>query len=146
MEQRLNMITLGVDDVGATKRFFADGLGWQPSGFESPEIVFFALPGTVLALFGRTALAEDVGSEIGPAGRDGVTIAWNGRSEAEVDAAYARAVSAGARPVKPPQRVFWGGYSSYVRIPGGHFLEIAFVPDFPMDDAGMLQLPPPKDA
>jgi uncharacterized glyoxalase superfamily protein PhnB len=39
-----------------------------------------------------------------------------------------RAVSAGARLVKQPQEVFWGGYSGYFADPDGHLWEVAFNP------------------
>ncbi|HOV03549.1 MAG TPA: VOC family protein [Hyphomicrobiales bacterium] len=145
MDQRINMITLGVDDLAAARRFFEDGLGWRPAGFDSEAIAFYDAGGTALALFGRGDLAADAGIADDGRGFSGVTIAWNGASEAAVDAAFARAVAAGAEPVKTPVAVFWGGYSGYVRIPGGHLLEIAFNPVFPLDDCGRVTLPSPKE-
>ena len=144
MEQRLTLITLGVEDVAATRRFFEDGLGWRPADFDSDDVVFYDTGGTVLALFGRAALAADAGLADDGHGFAGVTIAWNGASREAVDAAFAEAVAAGAEPVKPPEAVFWGGYSGYVRIPGGHLLEIAHNPGFPLGPDGSMTLPPPK--
>ncbi|MCC2113020.1 MAG: VOC family protein, partial [Hyphomicrobiales bacterium] len=117
MQQRLSMITLGVDDVAEAKRFFEQGLGWQPAKFDSEAIVFYQIGSMALALFGRAALAEDATVSPEGSGFSGVTIAWNGRSEKEVDEAFARTIAAGATPIKTPQAVFWGGYSGYVRIP-----------------------------
>ncbi|MEZ5841740.1 MAG: hypothetical protein R3D02_15375 [Hyphomicrobiales bacterium] len=90
MEQRLSMITLGVEDLGAARRFFEDGLGWRPAGFDSDAVVFYDTGGTALALFGRRDLAADAGIPDDGKGFSGVTIAWNGRSTAEVDAAFER--------------------------------------------------------
>ncbi len=153
MEQRISLITLGVDDLTAARAFFESGLGWRRAAVESEGIAFYQCDSIALALFGRRDLAADAGLETpdeaeapkeagGNPAFQAVTIAWNGRSEAEVDSAFAQAVAAGAQPVKPPQRVFWGGYSSYVRIPGSpHLLEIAFNPGFELDGEGRICLP-----
>jgi uncharacterized protein len=74
-------------------------------------------------------------------GFSGVTLAHNVRSEAEVDATLAHAVSCSARLLKPGQKVFWGGYSGYFADPDGHLWEVAFNPFFPFDEAGRLALP-----
>lgn len=42
----------------------------------------------------------------------------------DVEAAYARAVEAGATPVKPPTAMPWGQVVSYVRDPDGVLVEI----------------------
>lgn len=144
MEQRITMITLGVDDLEETRRFFEQGLGWRPADFDSDEIYFYAAGGMAVGLFGRDALAADAGIAAGAPGVPAVSISWNGRTRDDVDAAFAQAVAAGAVPLKRPQEVFWGGYSGYVRIPGGHLLEIAHNPVFPLDDDNVMQLPPPK--
>ena len=90
MEQRLSMVTLGVDDLAAARAFFEAGLGWRPAGFDSDAIVFYQTGTAAIALFGRQALAEDAGVAAAGQGFSGVTIAWNGRSEAEVDCRFRR--------------------------------------------------------
>ncbi len=55
---------------------------------------------------------------------------------------FAEAVAAGAAPVKPPEQVFWGGYSGYFADPDGHLWEVAFNPFFALDPAGAMTLPP----
>ena len=57
-----------------------------------------------------------------------------------VDAHYALAVAAGAGPVKPPTKVFWGGYSGNFRDPDGHLWEVAFNPFFAVDSEGRIDL------
>lgn len=143
MEQRLTLVTLGVEDLAGARRFFEEGLGWRPAGFGGDDVAFYDTGGSILGLFGRAALAQDAGVADDGGVFTATSIAWNGRSEAEVDAAFAEAVAAGAEPIKPPQAVFWGGYSGYVRIPGGHLLELAFNPVFPLDASGRMQVPPP---
>ncbi|AXS39903.1 VOC family protein [Breoghania sp. L-A4] len=145
MEQRLSLITLGVDDLGAARRFFEHGLGWTRANVDSDAVAFYQCGSTAFGLFGRADLAKDAGlpdDAAAPGHFVPCSIAWNARSEAEVDAAFAETIAAGATPVKRPEKVFWGGYSGYVRIPGcDHLLEIAYNPGFPMGEDGSVVLP-----
>lgn len=124
----VSMITLGVADVGRAAAFYRDGLGFPQHPFDSDSVAFFALRGTWLGLFGRDALAADAGVPTRAPGFNAVTLAHNVGSEAEVDAALAIAVAAGATLVKPAQKVFWGGYSGYFADPDGHLWEVAHNP------------------
>lgn len=137
--ERVTLITLGVADLAAAKAFYAR-LGWQPHADEG-GIVFYQLNGLALALFGRAALAEDQGRPGAPLGTGAMTLAQNFASKAEVDAAYAAALAAGATGLKAPQAVFWGGYSGYWADPDGHVWEVAMNPFWPLSDDGSLTLP-----
>ena len=53
----------------------------------------------------------------------------------------AEAEKAGARILKPPEDVFWGGYSGYFADPDGHPWEVAWNPHFPILDDGTIALP-----
>ena len=94
----------------------------------------------MLALYPRDKLAADATVANDGAGFDGLTLAQNVGSPEEVDAVLAEAVTAGARLVKPGQKVFWGGYSGYFADPDGHLWEIAHNPFFAMDANGNLVL------
>jgi len=82
----------------------------------------------------RDKLAEDAGiSDDGGIPNDGlgfsgITLAHNAPSKEAVDRVFATALAAGARAVKRPQDVFWGGYSGYFADPDGHLWEVAFNP------------------
>ena len=95
MEQRLSLVTLGVADLEQSLHFY-ETLGWK-RGNENPSVIFFQLHGMVLALWSRTALAEDAGLAPNERGFGGITLAYNTRSRAEVDAVLAEAEHAGAR-------------------------------------------------
>ncbi len=132
------MITLGVRDLARAVRFYEAGLGF-PRMESPPEVAFFTLNGSWLGLYGRAALAADAGVPDDGSGFEGVTLAHNVGTEREVDAVVARAVAAGATLVKPPQKVFWGGYSGYFKDPDGHLWEVAHNPLFwvgPQDPQG----------
>jgi catechol 2,3-dioxygenase-like lactoylglutathione lyase family enzyme len=129
MKPRISMITLAVRDLAAAAKFYEEGLGF-PRMESSPEVAFFTLDGSWLALYGREALAADAQVPVRGEGFEGFTLAHNVHSEAEVDAVIAQAVAAGATLAKPPQKTFWGGYSGYFKDPDGHLWEVAHNPLF----------------
>ncbi|SHL61339.1 VOC family protein [Roseibium suaedae] len=141
MEQRISLITLAVDDLQQTSRFFEDGLGWTQAPGGNEHIAFYQLNGSALALYSRAHLAKDLDRALAADTIGGMTIAFNARSEEEVDSVYAEALAAGAEATVRPEKVFWGGYSGYVTIPGGHLLEIAYNPFWPLDEKGGITLP-----
>jgi predicted lactoylglutathione lyase len=138
VDQRISIITLGVDDVGRARSFY-EQLGWR--GQEVEETVFFQAGPMVLVLWGRAKLAADTGVPDDGAGFDRVTIAQNVRSAEEVDAVVAAAADAGATVTKKPAATFYGGYAGYFLDPDGHAWEIAFNPGFTIADDGALVLP-----
>jgi uncharacterized protein len=139
MEQRISLITLGVGDVGRARAFY-ERLGWQ--GQEAEETVFFQAGGMALILWGRAKLAGDSGvPDQGPGGFDGVVLAHNVRSRAEVDAVLAGAARAGAEISQPARETFYGGYAGCFRDPDGHVWEVAWNPGFTLAADGSLVLP-----
>lgn len=137
---RITLVILGVADVAASTAFYRR-LGWRLSPASNENVSFFDLDGTKLGLYGRQALAEDARVANTPPGFSGVTLAHNLESEAAVDAAYAFALACGAKAVKPPEKVFWGGYSGYFADPDGHLWELAFNPFMPNGPDGHMVLP-----
>lgn len=127
MKAKIGLITLGVADLPASIRFYRDGLGWPLEG-DGKDVAFFKLEGTWLSLFPREKLAEDIGVESAGSGFGGFTLAHNVASEAAVDEVLAFAEKAGAKIVKPGQKVFWGGYSGYFSDPDGFYWEVAYNP------------------
>ncbi len=136
MEQRLTIITLGVADVKRATEFYEEKFGWKKAASSNDDITFFRLNGIMLSLFNRESLAEDAAVSPAGTGFKGFTLAWNARSEAEVDAIVSDLKSNGVTVVKEPQHVFWGGYSGYVADVDGNLWEIAFNPFLPMDEHG----------
>ena len=134
MEPRISIITLGVSDLPRAVQFYRDGLGLPLRDDEDTEsIAFFETSGTWLALYPRTALADDVGIPSDGTGFSGVTLAHNVRTRSEVDELLQVAVEAGATLVKPAEDVFWGGYSGYFTDPDGHLWEVAWNPFFQIE-------------
>jgi hypothetical protein len=136
MKPRITVITIGVDDLAASLRFYRDGLGFPTAGitgeeYEHGAVVFIELQsGLRLALWPRESIAHDTGLTVGPASSTELTLGHNVSSKAEVDAVMARAASAGAVIVKPAHETFWGGYSGYFQDPDGHLWEIVWNPQW----------------
>ena len=138
MEQRISIVTLGVDDLARARAFY-ERMGWQ--GQEVEETVFFQAGPMALVLWGRDKLAADSGVPDDGSGFDRVTLAQNVRSAAEVDAVVAAAAEAGASVTRQPATTFYGGYAGVFLDPDGHAWEIAFNPGFTITDDGALVLP-----
>lgn len=129
MKPKISLITFGVRDLDRMVAFYRDGLGFPPHNYTpGDDMVMFRLEGTWLGLYPRDALAEDATIPTEGAGFSGVALAHNEPSKAGVDRVFAEAVAAGATGVKPPQDVFWGGYSGYFTDPEGNLWEVAFNP------------------
>jgi len=138
MEQRVSVITLGVRDLGRARAFY-ESLGWRSGAAPEDDVVFFQAPGMIVALWDRARLAED--SAVDDAGGwGGVTLAYNARTPAEVDAVIAEARAAGATIGREPGTTFWGGYSGIFVDPDGHPWEVAHNPGWHLDDAGRVSL------
>ncbi|MGV0852901.1 VOC family protein [Mycolicibacterium phlei] len=138
MEQRISLITLGVDDLTRSRGFFEEGLGWTPAGVYE-GVAFYQLPGIALALFGRNDLAADCGVAVD--GRfSGISIAINQRTEAEVDEVMAQVQAAGGTIIKPAEKTYWGGYSGYFADLDGHVWEVAVNPAWTINDDGTISI------
>lgn len=134
------IVTLGVASLQQSIAFYR-ALGWEQRGDETAGITWFRTSGTWIGLFGHEELAADVGLEAEqPNTFRGITLALNYNDPAEVEAALANAVSAGATLVKPGTLAEWGGYSGYFADPDGHLWEAAFAPGFPVSDEGTIDI------
>ena len=85
MRQKLNLITLGVDDFEKSLDFYEKGLGWKKSDKSMDDLALFPLGGIILALYPRHALAEDATLQYQPSGVPGLSFSYNAKSEKEVD-------------------------------------------------------------
>ena len=137
MEQRLSLVTLGVAELDASRRFY-EALGWR----ETPRaegVVFFQAGGMVVALWDRAELAEDSGVD-DSGGWGGVTLAHNVSSPGAVDSVIEQARAAGATIPREPATTSWGGYSGVFVDPDGHPWEVAHNPYWTLADDGSISL------
>lgn len=134
MKPRISVLTLGVDDLERSLKFYSDGLGLPTEGivgkeFEHGAVAFFDLEGGLrLAIWNRKDLAHDAKVALTEASSTEFAIGHNVSSKEEVDQVMEAVKKAGAVITVPPQDTFWGGYSGYFQDPDGHLWEVVWNP------------------
>ena len=137
----ITAITLGVRDVDASHRFYADGLGFR-SVLHLPGVIAFVqgAPGQLLALWDVAAMPSEYGDVgVGPSAPP-VSLGHNVEREEQVAELYAAALAAGATSVSEPTRREWGGVSACVADPDGFRLDFVHNPSFRIDPDGTVHL------
>ena len=140
MKPRITLITLGVDDLERALRFYRDGLGLHTEGivgqqFEHGAVAFFDLQGGLkLALWPRKSLRRDSGLPPDAPSATEFSLGHNVASKVEVDTVMQQANDAGACIVKAAQDTFWGGYAGYFQDPDGHLWEVAWNPQWQLEE------------
>jgi predicted lactoylglutathione lyase len=140
MKPRITVLTLGVDDLNKSLKFYRDGLGFKTDGiigeeFEYGAVVFFDLQdGLRLALWPRKSLARDAGISVTPASTIEFSIGHNVNSKEEVDEIMTLAKKAGAKIIKEAQKTFYGSYAGYFQDPDGHLWEAVFNPAWKIEE------------
>ena len=131
MEQRISLITLAVRDLAVSRRFYVDGLGWEP--FLDVDDVLMLRVGEhlLLSLWASESFTTEVGQSTLGTGIAPITLAHNVSSDAEVDAVLEELARAGGQIVVLATRREWGGYSGYAADPDGYRWEIANAGDGP---------------
>ncbi len=138
MEQRLSLVTIGVEDLARSRAFY-EALGWTSASAPDQDVAFFQSGGMVVALWSRESLAEDSAVE-NTGGWGGITLAHNVGSPAEVDRVLAEAEAAGATIGRSGAETFWGGYSGVFLDPDGHPWEVAHNPFWTIAEDGSISL------
>lgn len=136
---RVSLVTIGAQEMGRLRRFYAD-LGWSQTEFSSDEYAVFQTAGVLLSLFPLEKLAEDAGVELvePTSGFRGITLAINVEKPEQVDAVMAAAEGAGARVLRAPSDAFWGGRTAYFCDPEMNLWEVAWNPTAVFDERGAM--------
>ena len=138
MEQRVSLITLGVEEIPRARTFY-EALGWRTGAGPHDDIVFFQTGSFILALWDRAKLAQDSGVP-DSGGWGGVTLAHCVHSPADVDTVLDEARAAGATIAREGGDTFWGGYSGVFIDPDGHAWEVAHNSHWTLRDDGSICL------
>ena len=135
MKPSISVFTLGVSNLEKAVAFYKDGLGWPTEGIvgqelENGAVAFFDLQnGVKLALWPQDFLSKDAGLDRGGANNPtAFSLGHNVNSREEVDAAFEKAVKAGASVVRAPEEKIWGGYAGYFRDLDGHLWDVVWNP------------------
>ena len=136
MQQQISVITLGIDDLARSKRFYGEGFGWKPV-LETPDIVFYQMNGLMLGTWRASALAEDTGRVGLKPGA--FSLAHNVATQADVQPLLDRLANFGGRLLRVADAPPYGGFRGYVADPDDHAWEIAFNPAWPIDAEGHVK-------
>lgn len=129
MDPRVSFVTLAVADLGASRRFYVDGLGWEPELEQEGEVLMLRVADkVVLSLWAESGFEEEVGPIRRGDGNVPITLAHNVATKDGVDTALDEARKAGATEVAPAVERECGGYTGYFADPDGYRWEIAFNP------------------
>ncbi len=129
MDPRVSFVTLAVADLAATRRFYVEGLGWEPALEEEGDVLMFRVADrVVLSLWAEAGFEEEVGPVRRGSGVVPITLAHNVATPAEVDAVLDDARAAGASDVGRAVHREWGGYTGYFADPDGFRWEVAHNP------------------
>ena len=136
MQQQISVITLGIDALDRSRRFYVDGFGWSPV-FESPEIIFYQMNGFVLGTFQKAALEADM-NRIGLLQPGAFSLAHNVPTREDVVPLMDRLAKAGGAIIRPADEPRHGGFRGYVMDPDNHAWEIAWNPAWAIDEHGRV--------
>jgi catechol 2,3-dioxygenase-like lactoylglutathione lyase family enzyme len=140
MKPRITVITIGVDDIERSLKFYRDGLELPTKGiigkeFEHGAVAFFELQkGLRLAIWNRKDIAHDTQILQSATNPTEFTLGHNVGTKEEVDLIMKQAEQAGAKITVPAHDTFWGGYSGYFQDPDGHLWEVVWNPQWEISD------------
>jgi catechol 2,3-dioxygenase-like lactoylglutathione lyase family enzyme len=118
MQQQISVVTLGVTDLGRSRRFYADGFGWNPV-FENAEIIFYQMNGLMLGTWLLSALEDDM-QRPGLHRPGAFALAHNVATQGDVRIAIERLAEAGGTILREADAPPHGGFRGYVADPDGH--------------------------
>lgn len=136
MKANIGAITLGVQDLERSLRFYRDGLGWSSPGVIGTEyigdhdnpggaVAMFTLEnGLILSLYARDDLAKDADVPIERVSGSPMSLGYFVDSREEVDRVLERVREAGGSVVRAPLERPWGIYAGYFDDPDGHLWEV----------------------
>lgn len=136
MQQQISLITLGVADLGRSKRFYGEGFGWKPV-FETPGIVFYQMNGLVLGLWPTSDLEGDM-QRPGLVRPGAFALAHNVPAKKDVQPVLDRLAAAGGRILRPADEPPHGGFRGYVADPDDHAWEVAWNPSWAIAEDGRI--------
>lgn len=133
--QSISVVTLGVDHLARSRRFYFEGFGWTPV-FENDEIVFWQMNGLVFGTGLRSAMEADMARKT--SGPGAFALAHNVPAREDVQPLMDRLLVAGGSLLTPAKAPPFPGYHGHVADPDGHAWEIAWNPAFPLAADGSV--------
>lgn len=139
MDPRINMIMVSARDIAALRAFYEDGLGWTPWMPATAGSAAYKVGTAVLIFVNADYLASESG--VPATGTSKAHMAVFVATREEVDAAFDRALKAGARVTSAVRDRDQGLYSGYFADPEDNGWEVVWSPHMPLAADGSLTLP-----
>lgn len=134
MQHQISVITLGIDNLARSRKFYVEGFGWEPV-FENEEVIFYQMNGLVLGTWQVAALAEDM--QRSALERPGAfALAHNVSAKDQVQPLLDRLTVMGGTLLRAGDAPSHGGFRGYVADPDDHSWEIAWNPAWTIDEKG----------
>ena len=137
MQQQISVITLGVQELARSKRFYSEGFGWKPV-FENEEVVFYQMNGLMLGTWLQRSLEADM-QRTSLARPGAFALAHNVAAREDAAKVIDRLVASGGKLLRPADAPPHGGFRGYVADPDEHAWEIAWNPAWKIDAEGHVK-------
>jgi uncharacterized protein len=124
MTARIDILTLGVNELEATRAFYEGGFGGDVTAENDALKVSLGPNASCLTLRGWDAVADEAGVRAQSIGFRAFTLSYILESADDVDRILSRLERHGGRVSKTPKNAVWG-YSAYVTDPSGYLWKIA---------------------
>jgi catechol 2,3-dioxygenase-like lactoylglutathione lyase family enzyme len=124
MTVRLNAISIVVADMGRSLAFYRRLGVAVPAGADGEPHVEAPLPGGLRLLWDTEDVVRSIDPEWVRRGSDGMSLAFEVDSPAEVDKVYAELVDAGYHGEREPWDAFWGQRYAVVQDPDGNGVDL----------------------
>jgi len=138
MHHQISVITLGIGDLRRSRRFYVEGFGWTPV-FENDEVIFYQMNGFVLGTSQKSALEEDM-NRSGLSSPGAFSLAHNVPRQGDVEGVIEQLVNAGGGLLRSADAPPHGGFRGHVADPDDHAWEIAWNPNWSIDENGYVTL------
>ncbi|ASV86552.1 VOC family protein [Ochrobactrum quorumnocens] len=136
MKQQISVITLGIQELERSRRFYVEGFGWTPI-FQNQEIIFYQMNGFVLGTFLKTSLEADMNC-FGLMQPGAFSLAHNVGDKTDVQPLMEKLTRAGGKILRPADAPVHGGLRGYIADPDEHAWEIAWNPAWSIDENGLV--------
>ncbi|WP_067567994.1 VOC family protein [Nocardia acidivorans] len=138
MKANISAITLGVQDLERSLRFYREGLGLSSPGVIGTEYardqtnpggataMFTLENGLILSVYARDDLAKDADVALDRMAGSATSLGYFVDSRDDVDRVLERVKEAGGTVVRAPLERPWGIYAGYFSDPDEHLWEVVY--------------------
>lgn len=129
MMKCVNLITLGVNDLKLSKKFYVDGFGWQIKSQDN-DTVLYQMHGFILSTWLNSSLEDDIQISLNKKVYHNSSFAYFVEKEEEVNSLISVLLSVGGKLIRSPSKPVHGGIRGYIADPDNHIWEIIYNNNF----------------